>query len=46
LLHSFTGGKDGSQPYASVILDDAGNVYGTTLTGGSHGAGVVVEIIP
>jgi len=46
LLHSFTGGKDGSQPYASVILDDAGNVYGTTLTGGAHGAGVVFEIIP
>jgi uncharacterized repeat protein (TIGR03803 family) len=46
VLYSFTGGKDGAQPYAGVILDQAGNLYGTTLMGGAHGAGVVFEVIP
>ena len=35
-LYKFTGGKDGSQPYAGLILDQAGNLYGTTYGGGSN----------
>jgi uncharacterized repeat protein (TIGR03803 family) len=38
------GGVLGLQPSASVLLDPAGNVYGTTTGGGSHGAGVVFRI--
>ena len=35
LVYSFKGGAtDGSQPYGGVVLDTAGNLYGTTLTGG------------
>jgi uncharacterized repeat protein (TIGR03803 family) len=34
VLHSFTGAPDGATPVASVILDAAGNLYGTTLSGG------------
>ena len=30
VLYSFTGGTDGSAPYAGVIRDAAGNLYGTT----------------
>jgi uncharacterized repeat protein (TIGR03803 family) len=30
VLYSFTGGMDGAEPYASVIRDVAGNLYGTT----------------
>jgi len=30
VLHSFTGGADGSTPYAGLIQDGAGNLYGTT----------------
>src|SRR5271165_443975 len=37
-------GTDGSNPYGSLILDRAGNLYGTTLFGGSSGAGVVFEV--
>lgn len=29
-LHSFTGGADGSEPFAGVISDASGNLYGTT----------------
>jgi len=34
VLYSFTGGADGAYPYAGVILDKAGNLYGTTFQGG------------
>ena len=44
VLHRFTGRTDGATPYAGVILDAAGNVYGTTNTGGSSGSGVVYEL--
>jgi uncharacterized repeat protein (TIGR03803 family) len=35
VLHSFTPGSDGQEPYAGLIMDAAGNLYGTTLAGGS-----------
>jgi hypothetical protein len=31
VLHSFSGGTDGNQPHAGVVVDKAGNLYGTTL---------------
>ena len=49
-LYAFTGGNDGGQPSAGLIIDGAGNLYGTTQFGGSanctHGCGVVFEISP
>jgi uncharacterized repeat protein (TIGR03803 family) len=44
VLHSFTGGRDGGTPYAALVRDAAGNLYGTTLSGGSHGDGTVFKI--
>jgi uncharacterized repeat protein (TIGR03803 family) len=42
LLHSFVGDEsDGGTPYASVILDGFGNLYGTTYYGGPSHAGAV-----
>jgi len=46
VLHSFTGGADGGHPYAGVILDPAGNLYGTAVNGGKRNWGVVFEIKP
>jgi hypothetical protein len=43
VLYRFTGGTDGDRPLAGVILDAAGNLYGTTLNGGV-GDGVVFEL--
>lgn len=42
VLHSFTGDStDGSDPKASLIVDSAGNLYGTTFSGGSDARGTV-----
>jgi uncharacterized repeat protein (TIGR03803 family) len=43
--YSFTGGADGGAIYAPLIVDSAGNVYGTTLGGGASGNGTVFELI-
>jgi len=45
-LYDFTGGSDGGDAQSKVVLDGSGNLYGTALDGGSHGAGVVWEITP
>jgi uncharacterized repeat protein (TIGR03803 family) len=45
LLYAFDG-KHGSTPFAGLILDATGNLYGTTSGGGSDGFGVVFEITP
>jgi uncharacterized repeat protein (TIGR03803 family) len=44
VLHSFGGGSDGVNPYAGLVLDPAGNFYGTTFLGGDHNSGVVFEL--
>ena len=45
VLHSFTA-SDGSNPWAAVIFDAAGNLYGTTRSGGMHGFGTVFKLSP
>jgi uncharacterized repeat protein (TIGR03803 family) len=50
VLYSFTGGADGKNPYGGVTFDANGNLYGTTVSGGSggvcsgDGCGVVFEL--
>jgi uncharacterized repeat protein (TIGR03803 family) len=46
VLYSFTGGADGANPYAGVVPDSAGNLYGTTYNGGGSKAGVVYKVSP
>ncbi len=38
VLHEFTGGADGGGPVAGLALDSGGNLYGTTVSGGTGGA--------
>lgn len=44
ILHSFTGGSDGAYPSAGLLLDSAGNLYGTTSYGGTFSAGTVFKV--
>jgi len=44
VLHSFSG-NDGEYPYAGVIMDGTGNLYGTTSLGGTHSGGVAFELM-
>lgn len=44
LLYSFTGSTDGSTPFADVIMDKAGNLYGTTAFGGTSAIGTVYKL--
>ena len=46
VIHTFTGGNDGSGPGSPVAIDKQGNVYGTTPTGGANGMGVVYQLRP
>jgi uncharacterized repeat protein (TIGR03803 family) len=50
-VYSFSGSPDGSDPVAGVIFDAAGNLYGTTSSGGAVGSpydiyGTVYELSP
>jgi uncharacterized repeat protein (TIGR03803 family) len=44
VLHSFTSGADGELPVAAVVRDRAGNLFGTTLDGGSSGSGTIFKV--
>src|ERR1700733_6717526 len=46
VLYSFAGGTgDGSDPQAGLVMDAAGNLYGTTSAGGAAGNGTVFELV-
>jgi uncharacterized repeat protein (TIGR03803 family) len=38
--------SDGSTPFAGLIADTSGNLYGTTTSGGASGNGVVFKLAP
>lgn len=43
-LYSFAGGADGSFPETSLVFDQAGNLYGTTIHGGTSDDGTVFRL--
>jgi len=46
ILYTFQDGNDGAAPYAGLIFDPSGNLYGATVGGGRNGGGTVFELTP
>src|SRR5258708_16686768 len=46
VLHTFTNIPDGARPTGRLLLDPAGNLYGTTTVGGTSGRGSVFKVDP
>jgi uncharacterized repeat protein (TIGR03803 family) len=46
VLHSFGSSGDGAYPYYGLTQDSSGNLYGTTVQGGSFNQGAVFELTP
>ncbi|MGC2110163.1 MAG: choice-of-anchor tandem repeat GloVer-containing protein, partial [Candidatus Korobacteraceae bacterium] len=45
-LYAFQGGDDGWVPFGGLIFDHAGNLLGSTASGGSRGGGTVFQLTP
>jgi uncharacterized repeat protein (TIGR03803 family) len=45
VLHRFTDGTDGAVPWAGLIADEHGNLYGATYFGGKFQDGVVFKLV-
>ena len=46
VLYNFGNGNDGSGSVSELVFDSAGNLYGTTNTGGAHRGGTVFRLSP
>ena len=46
VLYRFQGGSDGGYPYAGLIADEQGALYGTTIGFASGGYGTVFKLTP
>jgi uncharacterized repeat protein (TIGR03803 family) len=46
VIHTFTGGNDGSSGSAGRMLLSHGRLYGAATTGGTFGSGVIFELTP
>lgn len=46
ILYTFPYGFKGGEPYAGVVMDSAGNLYGTSSRGGLSDVGTVYELSP
>ena len=44
VIHDFTGGADGMQPLGGLLQASDGNLYGTTVEGGTNGFGTIFRI--
>jgi uncharacterized repeat protein (TIGR03803 family) len=44
VVYSFAGEEDGEYPSTDLVVDGAGNLYGTTVQGGDFGGGTVFQL--
>jgi uncharacterized repeat protein (TIGR03803 family) len=45
-VYRFQGGADGEHPWAGLIADSSGALYGTTQLGGTSNIGTVFKLTP
>jgi uncharacterized repeat protein (TIGR03803 family) len=45
-LYGFSGGQDGSTPFAPLVMDKTGALYGTSSSGGSDYSGTIFKLTP
>src|SRR5580704_14835934 len=46
LIYSFAGGNDGEYLDTDLVIDSAGNLYGSTVQGGDFSSGTVFQLSP
>ncbi len=46
LIYSFAGGADGEYTDTELVMDSAGNLYGTSVQGGTNASGTVFQVTP
>src|SRR6476646_5379976 len=46
VVYSLAGDEDGEYPDTDLIIDSAGNIYGTSVLGGDFGTGTVFQLTP
>ena len=46
IIYSFAGGNDGEYLDTDLVIDGAGNLYGSTVQGGKFGSGTVFQLSP
>jgi uncharacterized repeat protein (TIGR03803 family) len=44
VIYSFAGDEDGEYPDTDLVMDAAGNLFGTTVSGGDFGGGTAFEL--
>jgi uncharacterized repeat protein (TIGR03803 family) len=46
VIYGFSGNRDGGYPDGDLVVDSAGNIYGTTVEGGKFDSGAVFKLTP
>ena len=46
VIYSFAGDEDGEYTDTDLVIDSAGNLYGTSVLGGAFGSGTVFQLTP
>src|SRR2546430_6919324 len=46
VIYSFAGDEDGEYTDTDLVIDSAGNLYGTSVLGGDFGSGTVFQLTP
>jgi uncharacterized repeat protein (TIGR03803 family) len=46
VIYSFAGDEDGEYTDTDLVIDRAGNLYGTSVLGGDFGSGTVFQLMP